>query len=119
MNEVWDQIQPQVATIAVAVVGLLATVVLSMLALLQKRVKLWIDSKTSLAERELIHKIASEAYAFAEKEFKNNGGSTKLSEAYNYASRLLGNAGIKVEPQEIKSAIEKAVLDYNQPNKSA
>lgn len=112
MNEIWDQIQPQVATVVVAVVGILATVVLSMLALLQKRVKLWIDSKTSLAERELIHKIANEAYAYAEKQFKETGGPTKLSEAYDYASRLLGNAGIKVEPEEIKAAIEKAVLEY-------
>jgi len=119
MNEVWDQVQPQVATVAVAVVGILATVVLSLLALLQKRVKLWIESKTSLAERELIHKIASEAYAFAEKEFKDNGGATKMSEAYNYASRLFGNAGIKVSPEEIKAAIEKAVLDYKPQSKAS
>lgn len=112
MKEVWDQVQPQVATVAVAVVGILATIVLSMLALLQKRVKLWIDSKTSLAERELIHKIATEAYAFAEKEFNSLGGHTKLSEAYNYASKMLDKAGIQVAPEEIKSAIEKAVLDY-------
>ncbi|MNM07370.1 Phage holin protein [compost metagenome] len=116
MKEILDQ---QVSVVVVAVLSTLATIVLSLLALLQMRVKLWINRKTSLVERELIHKIASEAYAFAEKEFKDNGGPTKLSEAYNYASRLLGNAGIKVAPEEIKSAIEKAVLDYNKPSKSA
>ncbi|WP_060862951.1 phage holin [Paenibacillus riograndensis] len=112
MKEVWDQVQPQVATVVVTLIGIGATVAVSMLALLQRKVKVWLASKTSLAERELIHKIASEAYAFAEKEFKTLGGPTKLSEAYNYASKLLDNAGLNIAPEEIKAAIEKAVLEY-------
>jgi hypothetical protein len=119
MKEVWDQVQPQVATVVVSLIGIVATIALSLLAVLQSKVKLWLASKTSLADRELIHKIALEAYAFAEKEFKTLGGPTKLSEAYNYASRLLNQSGMQVAPEEIKAAIEKAVLDYSQPNKSA
>lgn len=119
MKEIWDQVQPQVATVVVTLIGIIATVALSLLAVLQSKVKIWLASKTSLAERELIHKIASEAYAFAEKEFKTLGGPTKLSEAYNYASNLLMKSGMQVAPEEIKAAIEKAVLDYNQNSKSA
>lgn len=119
MKEVWDQAQPQVVTVVLALIGLLATVALSLLAVLQSRIKVWLASKTTLNERELIHKIATEAYAFAEKEFKSLGGPTKLSEAYNYASKLLDKSGISIAPEEIKAAIEKAVLDYNNQSKSA
>lgn len=112
MKEIWGQVQPQVTSVMVSLIGILGTIVLAMAALLQRKVKVWLASKTSLAEREYLHKIAKEAYAFAEKEFNSLGGPTKLSEAYNYASKLLDNAGIKVAPEEIKAAIEKAVLEY-------
>ncbi|WP_042131913.1 phage holin, partial [Paenibacillus sp. FSL R5-0345] len=114
MNDVWEAVQPQVTTVIISIVGILATVVLGMLALLQTRVKLWLDSKTSVAQREMIHKIAAEAYAYAEKEYKNQNSASnlKLNAAFSYTSDRLGKAGIKVTPEEIKGAIEKAVQDY-------
>jgi LL-H family phage holin len=114
MNDVWDAAQLQVTNIIIAVVGIIATVILSMLALLQTKIKLYLESKTSEAQLERIHKIAAEAYAFAEKEYKNQNSSSnlKLNAAFSYTSDRLGKVGIKVTPEEIKGAIEKAVQDY-------
>jgi len=114
MNEVWQAVQPQIIPVIIAIVGILASIVLGMLAMLQTRVKLWLETKTTVAQRETIHRIALEAYAYAEKEYKdqNSASSLKLNAAFSYASEVLGKAGIKITAEEIKGAIEKAVQDY-------
>lgn len=118
MNNLWEAVQPHVQTIIISLIGIIATVVLSLLAVLQKRVNLWIASKTSVSDRELIHRVASEAFALAEKAFKETNGQAKLNYAFSYTSEHLAKAGIKVTADEIKAAIEKAVLDYNAKTKA-
>lgn len=113
MNEVWESIQPQLTTIVSSIIAVLVTLVLALLAYIQKRVIVWINSKTSLSERELVHKVASEAFAIAENAFNSQAGKAKMNFAYSYTSDLLTKAGIKISDDEIKAAIEKAVLDYN------
>jgi len=113
MQNIWEQIQPQVSGIVLTIVGILATVVLSLLALLKVRVSLWIDTKTSAAQRELLHKIANEAFAYAEATLNSGDGRLKLNQAFLYASEKLGKLGIQVSSEEINAAIEKACLDYN------
>ncbi|MNN65728.1 Phage holin protein [compost metagenome] len=58
----------------------------------------------------MLHRVAAEAYALAEKEL--SGSTPKFNKAFAYVSDQLGRAGIKVTSDEIKAAIEKAVLDY-------
>lgn len=119
MNEVFESIQPQLSAILVAIIGVFVTLVLALVARLQKRLILWIDSKTSVSDRELIYKVAGEAFALAEKSFKTSTGQAKLNFAYSYASELLIKAGIKITNDEIKAAIEKSVLEYNVKSKKS
>lgn len=113
MDHLWDQVQPQVSAIIIYIVGIMATVVLALLAMLKTRVSLWIDTKTSAAQRELLHKIANEAFAHAETMFSDQAGAKKLNEALIYASDKLGKIGIKVTMEELKAAIHEACLKYN------
>lgn len=119
MNEIVNQVQPYIISIVVAIVGIIATVILSLLTQLKTRVNIWIDTKTSESQRELIHKIACEAFAYAESTFNSEGGRSKLNQAFMYASEKLGKLGIKITAEEINAAIEKAVLEYNAQKKKA
>ncbi|MBY9081188.1 hypothetical protein KIH86_23860 [Paenibacillus sp. HN-1] len=117
MNEIVNEAQPYITAIVLALIGLLTTVILRSISILQKRVTIWIDSRQSVSERELLHKIAAEAFAIAEKEV--SGATLKYNAAFAYTSDRLGKAGIKVSSDEIKASIEKAVLDYNAKTKTS
>lgn len=114
-----EHIQPYLSEIIQALVGILALLVLSFLALLRTRVNLWIDTKISSNQRELIHKIANEAFAYAESTMSTESGRNKLNQAFIYTSEKLGKLGIQVTTEEINAAIEKAVLEYNAQKKQA
>ena len=113
MNEVGEIAQQQLTPIIAAVIGLLTTVVLAMLALVQRKINVWLVSKTSNSDRELLYKMASEAFAIAENAFNSQAGKAKMNFAYSYTSDLISKIGVKFSDDEIKAAIEKAVLDYN------
>lgn len=114
-----EYIQPYLEDIIKNVVGILALIVLSSFALLRTKIKVWIDTKTSANQRELLHKIANEAFAYAETVYNSEPSRNKLSQAFIYASNRLGKLGIKVTEEEINAAIEKAVLEYNAQKKKA
>lgn len=113
MNEIVEGAQPHIVTLVSGIIAFLVSVVLCMLAYLQKRVIAYFNSKTSVNQREMIYKYASEAFAIAENAFKTSEGKAKLNFAYSYTSDLLAKANIKITDDEIKAAIEKSVLDYN------
>lgn len=118
MNDIWKGIEPQVLNIVLILIGILATAIVGMLALLQTKVKIYLATKTTLSQREALQRIAAEAYAWAEKEYKdqNSVSSLKLNAALSYASQVLDKAGLTITPDEIKGAIEKAVQDYKRPS---
>lgn len=113
MENTIELIQPYITSIVVAVVGILTTIVLGLLASLKTKVTVWIDTKTSASQRDLIHKIANEAFAHAESLFSSESGRVKLGKAFIYASGKLSNLGIKVSEDEVNAAIERACLEYN------
>lgn len=119
MGNIMEHIQPYVGEIVSALISILALVVLSFLALLRTRVNLWIDTKISASQRDLIHKIANEAFSYAESTLNTESGRKKLNQAFIYTSEKLGKLGIKVTDEEINAAIEKAVLEYNSKKKQA
>ncbi|MEK5320322.1 phage holin, LLH family [Paenibacillus sp. FSL L8-0644] len=80
---------------------------------------MWLEARTTAAQREIIHKIAGEGFAFAQTAFKEAGGERKLQEALQYASLTLSSQGIVVSQVELKSAIEKAYLEYKAKTKVA
>lgn len=119
MENIIELIQPYITNIVVAVVGILATIVLGLLASLKTRVNVWIDTKTSASQRELLHKIANESFAYAETSFSTESGRNKFNKAFIYTSDRLGKLGIEVTAEEINAAIEKAVLEYNSKKKAS
>ncbi|WP_235209123.1 phage holin, LLH family [Paenibacillus polymyxa] len=73
---------------------------------------MWLEARTTAAQREVIHKVTGEAFALAQTAFKEAGGERKLQEALQYASLTLSSQGIVVSQVELRSAIEKAYLEY-------
>lgn len=113
MQPIIEQIQPYVSTIVLAVVGLLAYVILGAINVVKVKAGAYFDAKLTAAQRELLHRIAGEAYAYAETAFKDAGGPAKLAEALQYASEQLKKRGVTVTPIELQAAIENVWLEFS------
>ena len=118
MQNVIETIQPAISTIVTAIVGVLVTFALAGINTLKNKANNWLDARTTAAQREVIHKVAGEAFALAQTAFKEAGGERKLQEALQYASLTLSSQGIVVSQVELKSAIEKAYLEYKAKTKT-
>lgn len=81
MQPVIEQVQPYVTTIVLAIVGLLVAVILGAVNVVKSKAEAYFDAKLTATQRETLHKIAGEAYAYAETAFKDAGGPGKLTEA--------------------------------------
>ncbi|MGG1639847.1 phage holin, LLH family [Paenibacillus sp. NRS-1782] len=118
MQTLIEGVQPYVTTIATAAIGVLTTFVLAGLNTVKGKANTWLEARTTEAQREVIHKIAGEGFAFAQTAFKQAGGERKLQEALQYTTLRLAEQGITVSAVEIRSAIEKAYLEYNSKTKA-
>ncbi|MBE0335133.1 phage holin, LLH family [Paenibacillus sp. 23TSA30-6] len=118
MQTLIEGVQPYVTTIATAAVGVLTTVILAGLNTVKVKVNTWLEARTTAAQREVIHKIAGEGFAFAQTAFKEAGGERKLQEALQYTTLRLAEQGITVSVVELRSAIEKAYLEYSSKTKA-
>ncbi|MHB0944559.1 phage holin, LLH family [Paenibacillus sp. ALE1] len=118
MQNVIETIQPAISTIVTAIVGVLVTFALAGINTLKNKANNWLDARTTAAQREVIHKIAGEAFALAQTTFKEAGGVRKMQEALQYASLRLTEQGIVVSPTELQAAIEKAYLEYKAKTKT-
>ncbi|MNW39801.1 hypothetical protein D3C74_168950 [compost metagenome] len=96
---------------------MLTAFVLGGLNKLKTKVNVWLEARTTAAQREAIHKIAGEGFAYAQTAFKEAGGERKLQEALQYASLTLTSQGIVVQV-ELRSAIQKAYLEYKAKTKT-
>ncbi|MEK4456819.1 hypothetical protein [Paenibacillus sp. FSL R10-2748] len=81
-----ETVQPYVSTIVTAAAGVLTAFVLGGLNKLKTKVNVWLEARTTAAQREVIHKIAGEGFAFAQTAFKEAGGERKLQEALQYTT---------------------------------
>ncbi|MEC0233612.1 phage holin, LLH family [Paenibacillus kribbensis] len=113
-----ENVQPYVNTIVTAAAGVLTAFVLGGLNKLKTKVNVWLEARTTAAQREVIHKIAGEGFAFAQTAFKQAGGERKLQEALQYATLRLAEQGITVSVVELQAAIEKAYLEYKAKTKA-
>lgn len=106
-------IQPYIDTILQALMGLLVSLLIAALVSLRQKVNKWLESKTTDAQRDMLHKLAVEAFAYAETIVTNADGKFKLESAIIYLTNRLSEKGIQVNASEIRATIEKAVLFYN------
>lgn len=112
MKEIMEQAQPYIISIVTALFGILATIITGSIQKAQKKAEAYYKAHTNEKDRELLHKIGKEAFAWAETIYKEYEGDVKLNKAYEYASDKLKSVGIDVSGDEIRAAIEKAVVDY-------
>ena len=108
-----DVIQPYIVPILQALVGMLVSIIIGAALSLRVKINKWLASKTNADQRELLHKLSLEAFAFAETVYKNENGPNKLGAAYGYLSKRASDYAIDISVTEIKAIIEKSVLDYN------
>lgn len=108
-----ELLQPYIDAIVGALIGLLVSFVLGVVAMLRVKVTAWLESKTTLQQREILHRLAQEGMSLVEQMYKDANGTDKFNEAFAYAQSRLDRYGIKIPKGDIIAAIEKAVLDYN------
>lgn len=94
-----------------AVVGLLVSVVLVIIASLRAKVSAWLEARTTASQRDTLHKLAAEAAALAEATYETLDGPAKLNKAIQY---VIDKSPVpNLDIVTIRAAVEKAVLDYN------
>lgn len=111
--------QPYLYAIATALISLLAAVVLAFIARLRTQVEAWLTARTSAAQRELLHKLAGEAYAWMEKQYGPDAGQQKLTDAVYYVLERLHAENIGLSVEDVKAAVQKAWQDMDAKNKGA
>lgn len=114
MNEMF---QPVVETVVNSLIGVLVLMVLAGYAKIKKKLDAWIEARTTAEQRQKLHLYAKEGMALAESAFKGLGGEKKLQEAEQYVLKHLKDIGLTLSSEEIRAAIEKAVLDHNAVSK--
>lgn len=117
MEQIWNDISPLVSSILLELIKLLALAVLAGFGYLQVKAKAAINSNKNKAQREILHKLADEGFAFAETYFKSESGQIKLNQALSYVSSRLGDMNISLSLDEVRAAVEKACLEYNTKKK--
>lgn len=110
MQPIVEAAQPYVTTIVTAIVGALAAVLLAAVGVIREKAVTYLDSKLDATQRELLHKVAGEAFAYAETVYKGAENQVKLAQAMEYAAQQLGRRGVQITPDEIRAAIEAAYL---------
>ncbi|MFK7695331.1 phage holin, LLH family [Paenibacillus sp. HJGM_3] len=112
-----DYIQTYMTDIVLAMLSILMIWTLSALVIARNRINAWLQAKVSESQRELLHKLAEEAFAHAETVWKGAGGEAKLKGAYDYAAQRIQTLGIPVTADDVKAAIHKAWLTFQHQRK--
>lgn len=72
----------------------------------------WLRAHTTAKQRDTLHRLGEEAFAFAKTVYIDHDGPSKLAAAVAYFSSRLEEIGIDASTDEIRAAIEKAYLAY-------
>lgn len=119
MNTVLEIAQPYLYAIATALISLLAAVVLAFIARLRTQVEAWLVARTSAAQRELLHKLAAEAYAYVERQYGGEAGQVKLDAAVQYVLQRLHMDKIGLTSKDVTAAVQKAWTELDAKNRGA
>lgn len=115
MQPIVEAAQPYATLIVKAVIGALAAVLLTAVGVIRAKAVTYLDSKLDTTQRELLHKVAGEAFAYAETVYWSEASQVKLAQAMEYAAKQLGRRGVQITPDEIRAAIEAAYLKAQTP----
>ncbi|MFC3800016.1 phage holin, LLH family [Cohnella sp. GCM10012308] len=105
--------QSYIDQIVQALMGLFVVLAMGVIGSLRMKTAAWFSARTTVQEREILHRLAAEGMALAEAEASRIGAADKLDTALKYALGRLHSLDLKVDAVTVRAAIEKAVLDYN------
>lgn len=95
------------------VVATMSVVIATAVLWLRRRLASWIEAVTTREQQELLMQLGTQAFAFAETVFNEYGGREKLKAAIDFVDRQLAVRGIELDYEQIRAAVEKAVLEHN------
>jgi len=102
-----------VARIVLTAIGL---AVLALLTLLwwawTSKVRPWLDVRLTATQREIIERLARDAYAWVEKNWPGIGRD-KFEKACEWLSLKLGRIGMKIPAEEVEAAVQRAWEEFN------
>lgn len=117
MQMLFEAAQPYIGTIAEAVVGLLAMVVIAILYKIKAKAEAWLEANTSAKQRDILHKVAQEAYALVEKEFPKTKGQAKLDAAIDKVIQRLSLDKMGFTVEDVRAAVQKAWAELDKKNR--
>jgi len=78
---------------------------------LKKKAEEYYKSRTTAEQRAVLSVMARDAFAFVEAVYKDLDGPKKLKEAMMMVSRRAREAGLNIDEEDIRAAIESAWLE--------
>lgn len=105
-------IHPYILALLQAVLLALGGVVITAVLKGKGYVVNWLQAHATAKQRDTLHRLGEEAFAFAKTVYVNSDGPSKLAAAMAYFSSRLKEQGINVTPDEMRAVIEKAYLGY-------
>lgn len=93
-----------------AITDVLLAVVTGVAGLISKSVYTWIHTHTNATQFALLQELVTDAVQAAEQGAIGGFVTDKKVAALNYATDYLAKAGLKIDPDQLSSAIEAAVL---------
>jgi hypothetical protein len=105
-------IQPYILALLQAVLVALGGVVITAIVKEKSKFINWLQAHSTAKQRDTLHRLGEEAFAYAKTVYVNSDGPSKLAAAMAYFSSRLKEQGINVTPDEMRAVIEKAYLGY-------
>lgn len=105
---------PYIGEILQGLVGLLILVIMWGIGTLRTKITNSINMNNDLKHKEILQDVVDKAFAFAENTVSGEGklGKEKLDKALDFATDQLAKKSIDVSKEELRGAIEQAVLKY-------
>lgn len=113
MVETVQEFNPYLHTLFWAVMNLLGGLLVVALFRVRGYVEKWMKARMTEAQRQVVHKLAKEAFSLAEQAYKASPGPVKLEQAKAYLRSQLAQKGIKFDDEQMQAVIETHVADYN------
>lgn len=104
-------IEPFAKEIIVAIISVLTAGVSTLVGVVVRFVLTKIASVKNANNRDILERIARDAYALVKQTMEKEKNQDKIAHAIQYVSDTLKNYKINMTPQEIRAAIEKVVVD--------
>lgn len=105
-------IEPYLIALLQAVLVALGGVIITALVKGKKRIEDWLEAHTTAAQREILAKLAEDAYAFGEQTNKDYKGSVKLGKAVMYVRDRIPDK-YQTPTQDIIAAVQKAWIQLD------